>query len=335
MGLEMKTTVNVASQSQKFVSELNIKPLVFSALVMALSASANAQSKTLEQLQAEIASMQACRASIDSPACNLDILDPEIRSLIIAVNEGERQLNRSQASQSKTHGATSEVGGCYFASIMSPSPFMGNDSEVFKLSDGSVWEVKYEYEYLYAYYPTVTVCPDKSIMLIDEKELNVVNLALTSASSPASVVDGCYDASITHPSPFMGNDSEVFKLSDGSVWEVKYEYEYMYEYQPLVTICPGNDTLIVDGKKLNVSNLSGVSTASRVKIVESSISGSWGGWQGNTIVKLSNGQIWEQVGMALSVAVGLGNEVLVFPKNGGYYMLVEDEDEAVQVVQLR
>ena len=52
-------------------------------------------------------------------------------------------------------------------------------------------------------------------------------------------------------------------------------------------------------------------------------------------MKLANGQIWQQVGLALSLAVGLGNEVLVFPKNGGYYMLVEDEDEAVQVVQLK
>ena len=252
----MKTTLDAVSQSQKFVPELNIKSLLFCALVMALSASANAQTKTLEQLQAEIASMQACRASIDSPACNLDILDPEIRSLIISVNEGERQLNRSQASQSKANGATRRVGGCYFASITSPSPFMGNDSEVFELSDGSMWEVKYEYEYLYEYYPSVTICPDDGL-------------------------------------------------------------------------------LIINGKKLNVASLSGGAASSGSEIIESHISGSWGGWQGDTIVKLANGQIWQQVGLALSLAVGLGNEVLVFPKNGGYYMLVEDEDEAVQVVQLK
>ena len=185
----MKTTLDAVSQSQKFVPELNIKSLLFCALVMALSASANAQTKTLEQLQAEIASMQACRASIDSPACNLDILDPEIRSLIISVNEGERQLNRSQASQSKANGATRRVGGCYFASITSPSPFMGNDSEVFELSDGSMWEVKYEYEYLYEYYPSVTICPDDGLLIINGKKLNVASLSGGAASSGSEIIE--------------------------------------------------------------------------------------------------------------------------------------------------
>ena len=49
---------------------------------------------------------------------------------------------------------------CFEASILSPTPFMGNDGEIFKLDDGSMWEVKYEYEYLYEYYPSVIVCPD-------------------------------------------------------------------------------------------------------------------------------------------------------------------------------
>ncbi len=46
----------------------------------------------------------------------------------------------------------------------------------------------------------------------------------------------CYESSIQKPAPFMGNDGEIFKLADGSLWEVKYEYEYMYEYYPDVII---------------------------------------------------------------------------------------------------
>jgi len=55
----------------------------------------------------------------------------------------------------------------------------------------------------------------------------------------------CYESSIVSPSPFMGNNGQIFKLADGSLWEVKYEYEYLYEYYPSVVICPSRGRLIV------------------------------------------------------------------------------------------
>ena len=67
----------------------------------------------------------------------------------------------------------------------------------------------------------------------------------------------CYEASITKPSPFMGNDGEIFKLDDGSLWEVKYEYEYLYEYYPEVIICPSKGKLVIDGKSLDVEYVGG------------------------------------------------------------------------------
>ena len=60
---------------------------------------------------------------------------------------------------------------------------------------------------------------------------------------------GCYNATIQKPVPFMGNNDEFFVLSDGSVWQVKYEYEYMYEYYPSVVACPNRGYVIVNGKK--------------------------------------------------------------------------------------
>lgn len=62
----------------------------------------------------------------------------------------------------------------------------------------------------------------------------------------------CYSSTIVAPSPFMGNNDEVFKLADGSLWQVKYEYEYMYEYHPDVVICPSRGVLAINGKSLNV-----------------------------------------------------------------------------------
>ncbi len=67
-------------------------------------------------------------------------------------------------------------GGCYESTIFSPVPFMGNNGEVFELSDGSSWEVLYEYEYLYEYYPTVQVCPDLRTLIIGDKSLNIRSL---------------------------------------------------------------------------------------------------------------------------------------------------------------
>lgn len=65
---------------------------------------------------------------------------------------------------------------CYKASIMRPSPFLGNDGEIFELNDGTLWEVKYEYEYLYEYYPDVIICPGRGLLIINDSKLNVVQL---------------------------------------------------------------------------------------------------------------------------------------------------------------
>ena len=58
-----------------------------------------------------------------------------------------------------------------------------------------------------------------------------------------AVAQDCFESSIISPTPFMGNNGELFKLSDGSVWEVKYEYEYLYEcFDDVVA----DDCLLVD-----------------------------------------------------------------------------------------
>jgi len=81
--------------------------------------------------------------------------------------------------------------------------------------------------------------------------------ALLVITSLASAQD-CYDSSILTPNPFMGNAGEIFNLADGSIWEVKDEYEYLSAYYPTnVIICPSRGKLVVDGKTLNVKYLGG------------------------------------------------------------------------------
>lgn len=49
---------------------------------------------------------------------------------------------------------------CYKTTIQEPQPFLGNGGELVVLSDGSVWKnTSYQYAYVYAYYPTVILCP--------------------------------------------------------------------------------------------------------------------------------------------------------------------------------
>ena len=80
--------------------------------------------------------------------------------------------------------------------------------------------------------------------------------AITLLLSGSVLAQDCYQSSILSPTPFMGNDGEIFKLADGSVWEVKYEYEYMYEYNPSVIVCPSRGKLVVNQKSLNIVSIS-------------------------------------------------------------------------------
>jgi len=65
----------------------------------------------------------------------------------------------------------------------------------------------------------------------------------------------CYEATIMKPSPFMGNNGEVFTLDDGTYWEVGVEYEFLFEFFPKVLVCPNEGFIAVEGKKLSVKKL--------------------------------------------------------------------------------
>jgi len=65
-----------------------------------------------------------------------------------------------------------------------------------------------------------------------------------------------HKAQIMKPTPFMGNNGEVFQLSDGSVWEVQFSYEYLYAYYPEILISYSRGEMIVNGKKINVKSIS-------------------------------------------------------------------------------
>ena len=69
-----------------------------------------------------------------------------------------------------------KAGGCFTSTIMVPAPFMGNNGEIFRLSDGSFWQVGVEYDFLFAFYPTVIICPSIGKLSVNGRELDVVRL---------------------------------------------------------------------------------------------------------------------------------------------------------------
>lgn len=166
-----------------------------------------------------------------------------------------------------------------------------------------------------------------------------VLLAMTSLAS----AQDCYQSSILSPSPFMGNNGEIFKLADGSLWEVKYEYEYLYEYYPEVIICPSRGKLAIKGKTLNVEQVGARKSEPRsqprqtpsAEVIESQIDGEFSGWDGETIFKLTNGQIWQQVAYAYTYSYKYRPKVLIFRTTGGYEMQVEGMDRRIRVVRIK
>ena len=155
----------------------------------------------------------------------------------------------------------------------------------------------------------------------------------------------CFDATISSPTPFMGNSGEIFKLSDGTIGEVGAEYEYLYEYYPSVTVCPGRSILILKGKSLSISILSTPSPAqgsvqdpvldSTPSLIESKIDDEFEGYDYGNIYRLRNGQIWEQTSARYRYRYKYAPDVIIFRRNGSYQMQVEDMDDSVTVEMIK
>ena len=148
----------------------------------------------------------------------------------------------------------------------------------------------------------------------------------------------CYESTIIKPSPFMGNHGEIFKLSNGIIGEVKNEYEYMYEYYPSVIVCPNKNQLIVNGKKLNIELISVKNNNNKGKEMtstESQIDGEFKGFEGETIIKLINGQIWQQSEYYYHYHYSYMPSVMIFKSDYGYKMQVDGIDKLVGVTKLK
>jgi hypothetical protein len=72
-----------------------------------------------------------------------------------------------------------------------------------------------------------------------------------------------------------------------------------------------------------------------ISVIESQIEGDFEGWEGETIVKLTNGQIWQQSEYYYYYRYAFMPKVLIFKSGGVYKMKVEGVEKPVGVTRLR
>ena len=69
--------------------------------------------------------------------------------------------------------------------------------------------------------------------------------------------------------------------------------------------------------------------------VESTILGEFSGWEGETIFKLDNGQIWEQAEYDYMYSYQYRPDVTIYAVSSGCRMKVADEDETILVRRIK
>jgi hypothetical protein len=79
----------------------------------------------------------------------------------------------------------------------------------------------------------------------------------------------------------------------------------------------------------------GTPQGSCVPAIESAISGEVHGWDGETIFKLDNGQIWQQAEYDYTYFYEYHPDVTIYQTRGGCRMKVEDEEETIIVKRIK
>lgn len=139
------------------------------------------------------------------------------------------------------------------------------------------------------------------------------------------VVQSCIEGSVS-----VFQHGTFFPLCNGQAWvQTSFSYEYHYAYRPDVVIAT-----VQGGYVMLVEGLDDWVAVEQVSIVaDTCIEGDFEGWEGETLFPLCNGQLWQQADYAYRYMYAYRPRVLIF-QWGGYYMLVEDEDEALPVFRV-
>lgn len=85
----------------------------------------------------------------------------------------DASVSQPQRSDAPVRPAPSN--DCHKTTIREPQPFLGTANEVLVFSDRTIWrDVSYKYLYLYAYGPTVILCPSEGRMILESYVFQLV-----------------------------------------------------------------------------------------------------------------------------------------------------------------
>jgi hypothetical protein len=84
-----------------------------------------------------------------------------------------------------------------------------------------------------------------------------------------------------------------------------------------------------------VELISNTEVGGTAAVIESQVDGNFEGWEGETIFKLLNGQIWQQSSYAYRYHYAFMPKVTIFKSSGGYKMIVDGVSGSIYVVQLK
>lgn len=150
------------------------------------------------------------------------------------------------------------------------------------------------------------------------------------------------------------NAGELIKLEDSSLWEISpIDRIYSALWLPIseITVIEGRNPFYPyvlinsdDDEKAEAKFIAGIrldksTVADEVdapnNLIESRIDGDFEGWDGDTIFKLTNGQIWQQVSYNYTYHYAFMPNVLIYSTTGGYKMKVDGVQQTIYVKRLK
>jgi hypothetical protein len=93
--------------------------------------------------------------------------------------------------------------------------------------------------------------------------------------------------------------------------------------------------LLLEVYQLGVERAQLAASAATPSVTEARVEGAFEGWAGETIVKLMNGQIWQQTEYHYEYHYAFMPEVVIYKSGSGYKMSVKGVSKAVGVKRLR
>jgi len=119
--------------------------------------------------------------------------------------------------------------------------------------------------------------------------------------------------------------------------------KYYLSLDDLITVLPnsfkvtnGSLSIVTNNSKSTINtNTAPKTSPSSYSTVESRIDGEFNGWTGDTLFKLTNGQIWQQAEYNYKYVYKYSPKVKIVNTSSGWIMTVEGVDKSIKVKRLQ